>query len=179
LSRLPDIGFGFGRFPEGFFGELRFPLRPIRRFFRHELARDLGSLDTVYSPRLILSSISQPFPDCLGVLPFSFPAGGDLLVFLDPLQSSLVPLLGDRDIREMVTVGEAVVVEVGDSHLSVIVHPVEVIPMNHHCVAEVAAAPVIDLGAVPMIHDDAVRPPVAMAIVGLEGGQRHPSHMMG
>jgi hypothetical protein len=196
LSGLPDTGFGFGRFLKVFFREPYFRLRSIRLFSRNELARDLRSLDAARPPPLLPPDLYQPLPDQLGALPFSFLAGGDRLVLLDPLLDDLMRLPENWVVREsvpllvalvvldhrivdhrgtMVTVGEGVLVEVADSHSMVIVHSVEVVPIDHHRMVDIAAAPVIEVGAVPMMHDDAVRSPAVMAVIGLEGSQQHPT----
>jgi hypothetical protein len=196
LNGLLDTGFGFGPFLDGLFREPYFRLRSIRLFFRNELTGDLRLFDASPRHRLPPPDLSQPLPDHLGALPFSFLAGGDRLVLLDPLLDDLMRLPENWVVREsvpllvalvvldhrivdhrgtMVTVGEGVLVEVADSHSMVIVHSVEVVPIDHHRMVDIAAAPVIEVGAVPMMHDDAVRSPAVMTVIGLEGGQQHPT----
>jgi len=119
-----------------------------------------------------------------------------LLVVGYPVQDTVVRLVFDPGVGEAVTIPHGVVimndlvvhygsgmvvlddvipVDVGDSHVLVIVNPVEMVLLNDDRLVGIAVAVDVDIGDIDIINHNRSRSPAAVTIVGFEGSQRNPA----
>ena len=179
--------------------KIYFRFRPVHLAGGYDIVRDLGRFD----PGL---PVDPPLRDALHSLlehrSFFFLAlTSHCLILLDPVDHGIVgllvhltvgvvvPLLDRRvivDHRVIDDRGRTVVVDdggavyVGHPDIPVIVHTIEIVPVDHDSTVYVGIIPDVDvdLRDVDVGYDHRMRTsPVAVAVVRLARGQRHPSHI--